>query len=103
MHCYSIKTIILKSLDGTKANHIRKMTCAKKKPQGGSLSFDRFENTEYKSTPIVWERIIPLESETLSDLMVEMIFERLQDEQQGEILTMLIEGYKKTEIQKKWI
>ncbi len=95
MHCYSIKTIILESLDGAKANYIRKVTCAKRKTQGGSFRFDGVENIEYKAIPIVWERIISLENKAVSDLTTEMIFERLQDEQQGEILRMLIEDYKK--------
>lgn len=99
LHCYSIKTIILKSLDGAKANHIRKMTCAKRKPQGGSISFDK--DIEYTFIPIVRNRIITLENEAISNLMAEMIFKRLQDQQQKEILRMLIEGYKKIEIQRE--
>lgn len=75
------------------------MTCAKRKPQGGSISFDK--DIEYTFIPIVRNRIITLENEAISNLMAEMIFKRLQDQQQKEILRMLIEGYKKIEIQRE--
>lgn len=101
LHCYKIEAIIFKSLEGAASNYYRKMNCMKRKPQKKLISYDN--SKDKKSIPCSKETTSYLSSTekvAMGNLMLYEIFQKIQIEQQKRIVIMLIEGYKKVEIQR---
>lgn len=101
LHCYKIETIIYKSLEGAAANYFRKRNCLKRKPQRDIISYDdkKIECSKVV-TQIEKAHSYNIEKLAISNLMLYDIFCKIQIERQKRIIIMLIEGYKKVEIQR---
>lgn len=101
LHCYKIETIIYKSLEGAASNYFRKINCPKRKPLRGVINYENKNIEGLQAIPrIETIHLKNTEEIAMSNLMLYEIFGKIEIERQKRIIIMLIEGYKKVEIQK---
>ena len=100
LQCYSITTIIFHALDYARAEYFRKMNCAKRKPSGGLVYYENLENSISYISAHNSASAIDSNKIAQSNLMLYEIFQKIEFEYQKRVVIMLIECYKKIEIQR---
>lgn len=88
---YALSTIIFRNLDWARKNAYRKMNRQKRKPKNGLMYCDGY----FFEIPAK----VNIETEAISNMIVSDIFRRMDNERQRNIARMLMEGYKKTDVQ----
>lgn len=102
LHYYPIEIIILKSLEWAWRSEVRKGFRLKRRPSDGIESYNGKENyIFYNAVSVSSGEMIGSERNAISNFMLEIIAEKIETEQRKQIIDMLLNGYKKIEIQKE--